>query len=128
VIDPRHFAASDRGLRLSIPKLLFAVLGAPLLWALHLSAVYFLVTLDCISAWDGGIWSVLVVTVLLGAGSVWAGWTAWSIFRRLGGEDPSAGEWEWARFLLVLGIGASVIFTAVIVLEGVSPLLAELCA
>jgi hypothetical protein len=124
MIDPRNVAATARGLGLSIPKLLFAFIGAPSIWALHLGAIYFLQTLDCITRWDGGRWSIILATLALGAASAASGWTAWRMRRGLGGAGPDA---EWARFLLVLGIGAGVLFTAVIVLEGLSPLLAPLC-
>ncbi len=126
--EHRQFAASARGLALSIPKLLFAILGAPLLWSLHLGVIYVAVTLDCISAWSGGAWAVYAATALFAAGSAGATALAWRLYRRLGGEDPAEGEREWARFLLVLGIGGGVLFTAVIVLEGLSPLFTDLCA
>lgn len=128
MIDPRQLAASDRGLRLSTPKLLVAVLGAPVLWATHLGVIYLLVTLDCITAWSGGGWAVAAATAIFAAASGAAGWTAWRLYRRLGGEDPAGDALEWVRFLLVLGIGGGVLFTAVIVLEGLSPLFTDLCA
>lgn len=128
MIDPRQVAASERGLRLSMPKLLFAVLGAPLLWSLHLGVIYVVLTVDCISGWDGGTWAVLLTTAAFAAASAAAGWVAWSMYRGLGGEDAVAGQREWARFLLVLGIGAAVMFTVVIVLEGLSPLFVDRCA
>lgn len=120
MIDSRHGP--------SIPRLLFAVLGAPVIWATHLGVIYFLQTLDCITAWDGGRRAILLATLALGAIAATAGWTAWRLHRRLGGEDVAAPERDGIRFLLVLGIGAGVLFTATIVLEGVSPLLAPLCS
>lgn len=128
MIDPRHVAASDRGLRLSMAKLLFAVLGAPVLWSVHLGVIYVVLTVDCISGWEGGTWAVLLTTAAFAAGSGLSGWVAWSMYRSLGGDDAVGGEREWARFLLVLGIGAAILFTAVIVLEGLSPLFVDLCA
>lgn len=128
MIDPRQVAASERGLRLSMPRLLFAVLGAPLLWSLHLGVIYVVLTMDCISGWDGGTWAVLLATAAFAAASAAAGWVAWSMYRELDGEDAVGGEREWARFLLVLGIGAAVIFTVAIVLEGLSPLFVARCA
>ena len=126
--DQRQVAASDRGVRLSMPKLLFAVLGSPLLWSVHLGVIYIVLTVDCISAWNGGTPAVLLITAAFAAVSGASGWVGWSMYRALGGEDPVAGEREWARFLLVVGMGAAAIFTAVILLEGVSPLLVDRCA
>lgn len=126
--EERQLAAGRRGRELSIPKLLYASLGAPVLWALHLNLSYFLLTLDCISAWEGGDWAIGLSTAIFALASAAAGWLAWRMRRRLGGRGLPGSERDWATFLLVLGIGGSVIFTAVIVLEGVSPLLADLCA
>ena len=126
--DRRQVAAGERGSEISIPKLLYAFLGAPVLWALHLNVSYFLLTLDCISTWSGGRWAIVISTILFAAASAAAGWLAWRLRRRLGGKGLPGSERDWATFLLVLGIGSSVIFTAAIVLEGVSPLLADLCA
>lgn len=128
MIDPRQFAASERGLRLSVPKLLFAVVGAPILWSLHLGVIYIVLTVDCISVWDGGSWAVLLATAGFAAAAAASGWTARSMYRRLGGDDALAGEREWARFLLIVGMGAAVIFTAAIILEGLSPLFVDRCA
>lgn len=126
--EHRQLAASQRGLGLSIPKLLFAILGAPVLWSVHLGVIYVALTLDCITTWSGGAWAVYATTALFAAGSAAATLVAWRLYRRLGGEDPLAGEREWARFLLLLGTGGGVLFTAVIVLEGLSPLFVDLCA
>ena len=124
----RHqVAAGDEGRRVSLPKLLFAVLGAPVLWSIHLGVIYLVLTIGCISPWDGGEWGVGVATVLFALASAWAGWTAWSMYREMD-PDPHHGERDWARFLLVLGIGGSILFTAVIVLEGLSPVFVAGCA
>ena len=119
-------AAGERADSVSIPRLLFGMLGAPVLWAFHLGVIYLVLTIDCISAWGGGSWGVGVATAVCAAASAWAGWVALSMYRGLG-EERAGDDREWARFLLLLGIGASVLFTAVIVVEGVSPLFVPDC-
>lgn len=128
MVDHRLVAASERGRRLSVPRLLYAVLGPPVIWGLHLAVCYFLVTLDCITAWDGGGWSVGLATALAAAGAAGAGWVAWRTWRGLGGGPLGPDEREWSRFLMVLGMAASVLFTLVILATGVAPLFVDLCA
>jgi len=125
-VNPRVIAASETGVRVSIPRLLFALLGAPILWALHLLVCYFLVTLDCITPWDGAVGAVIVATAAGAAGSVAAGRVALGI-RRGAGSGQAGDARHWLDFLALLGIGGSVLFTAVIVLTGVAPLLTRLC-
>jgi hypothetical protein len=129
--DPRIFATRGKGPVPGIPKLLFAFLGAPVLWAVHLSLSYFLVTLHCVSAWNGGVWAVSGATLAFAAGSATAGWTAWTTLRRLGRSDPDPDALpdplEWTRFLLLAGVAASALFTLVIIVQGVVPLFLSTC-
>jgi hypothetical protein len=138
MVRHRVFAGGDDGAT-PIGRLLFAFVGAPVIWALHLAASYFVVTLDCISAWNGAGWALAAITVIMAAGSATAGWTAWRMRRDLG-PDPAAGraadgitdgasdERHWLRFLLTAGLAGSVLFTVVIIAEGVAPAFVSLCA
>lgn len=118
-------AGERRGEEPALPRVLFGLLGPPVLWALHLAASYFVVTLDCVSDWSGAGWSLAVLTVLMGGGALWAGWAAWQGWRALGpGED---GEWDWDRTLLLAGVAGSLLFTLVIVAEGVAPAFVSMC-
>lgn len=139
-MDPRLFAAWP-GPRPRLPRLLFAALGAAVLWSIHLGVVYLLVTIDCISPWNGGTAAVLVATALFAAGAAASGWLAAALLRELRATadpaetGPSEGDriranpdgLEWMRFLLLVGVAAGVLFTAVIILEGLSPLLVSTC-
>lgn len=127
-MERRLFAPSEAGLEVSIPRLLFALLGAPVLWAVHLLVSYFLVTLDCITAWNGAVWSVILATVAAAAGSLAAGWVALEIRHRSRSERERPGDARhWLEFLALIGIGGSVLFTVVILLTGVAPLMTPLC-
>lgn len=119
------FSGGDTAM--SIPRLLFALLGAPVLWALHLAASYFVLTLDCISRWNGAPWALALLTLLLAGGAAVAGWTAWRDWRALGPKEADPEERHWIRFLLIAGMGASVLFTLVIIAEGVAPAFVNLC-
>ncbi len=126
-MDRRVFVAGEDGGIPPIPRLLFAFLGAPALWAVHLSLSYFLVTLDCITAWDGAVWAVIAATVACGAGSVTAGWTGWRAWSRLDRDGAGTDARDWSRFVLLAGMAASALFTLVIVAQGVAPLFLSTC-
>lgn len=126
MVDRRVFAGDEQG-RLDLLTLLFAFLGAPVLWALHLSLGYFLVTLDCITPWNGAHWALAAATALAAAGALAAGWTARRLWRRLGPARPEPDERAWRRFLLVAGMTASLLFTLVIITQGVAPYFVDLC-
>lgn len=111
----------------SVARLLFAFLGAPVLWAIHLGASYFLVTLDCATAWDGAAWAVAAATALCAAASIGAGRTAWRLRRPTPAAESDPDERGWIGFLGVAGVGGSVLFTAVIVLEGMAPYMVGMC-
>lgn len=119
-------AGRDRAV--TAATLLFAALGPPVLWATHLSLSYFLLTLDCISAWDDGPWALVLATTVFALASGAAGVVAWRARRRLGARDLPVSERDWTSFTLALGVGASILFTATIILEGLAPLLTDLCA
>lgn len=127
MVDRRIVSASEEGLRLPTRRMLVAVLGAPVIWALHLLACYFLVTLDCITPWDGGVWSTLAVTAVAAAGSGGAGWVAWSTWRGIGESTFRPDEREWRRFLMVGGMAASILFTTTILATGIAPLFVDTC-
>ena len=128
MVDERVFAASDQGHRVSNLRLLFAVLGAPVLWSIHLGVCYFLLTLDCISGWNGAGWGMAVATVLAAAGSLAAGFSGWRIWRMFRSAHIPADEREWAPFLVLVGMAASGLFTLVIVAEGVAPYFVQTCS
>lgn len=121
------FAASEREGYVSLPRVLFAALGAPVAWASHLVVCYFLVTLDCITAWDGSGWAVTIATVILAGAALAAGWVALRIRRRhVDRPDPEARG--WVDFITVIGIGGSALFAVVIVVTGLAPAFTATCA
>lgn len=125
----RHgvFAGGDDG-GTPVARLLFAFLGAPVLWALHLATVYLIVTVDCISPWNGGARAVVLATLLFAAGCGAAGWTGWRLWQRLGARPPEPPERDWIRFMLLAGMGASLLFGVAVLLEGAAPFLVRMCA
>lgn len=137
MVDPRLVDAADHPRPAKLPSLFFAVLGPPVLWALHLSLCYVLVTLDCISAWDGSTPAVAIATALFAAAALAAGWTALRLWSRRGpspqGDDDSPRDPDptdprgWFPFLLLLAIAGSVLFTAVILLTGAAPFFVPTC-
>lgn len=125
------FARYGTAARLPVAGLVTAFLGAPIVWLLHLSLVYFLVTIECETRWDHAGLAIAVATVACAAASLGCGALAWRYRRRLvhdAGRDGPRQQRPAAPFLLVIGLAASALFTAVIVLEGLSPVWGALCA
>lgn len=108
-------------------QLATAALGAPVIWALHLPAVYFLVAVGCATRWGGTDAAILVVTAVLAAASAASGWLALHWWRRLGGDGAEPGVPEVHRFLIVVGLAAAPLFTGAVVLQGLSPLFVPTC-
>jgi hypothetical protein len=114
-------------------RLLVALLGAPVAWLLHLAACYVLVALECNGGMSDAAFTavLLALTLLLAAAAAAAGYVA---FRMLPPQDRSA--WAIAgdelggreQFLAGTGLVLSAIFVLLIVLEGISPLIAPWCA
>ena len=110
--------------------LLVALLGAPVVWAVHLAVSYFLVALDCNTSWEGAHTAVLIATLLgaLAAGGVGVfAWRGWKLARanRRGNLLDTANVRE---FLALAGAALAALFAGAIVLTGVSPLFLPTCS
>ena len=123
---------------MSLPKLAFAFLGAPVLWSLHFGTIYVIDTLSCTEGWMGAGTAIIVVTVPFAALSALSGIIAWRGWRRTepdGGEAGADTEFEEMfveargreRLLLAVGMMSAVLFTLLIVFEGLAPLVTPLC-
>lgn len=112
--------------------ILFAFLGPALAWTLHFLVIYFLVALHCTTGRRDATGAVLAATVLFAAVSAAAGVVGLRAWKRERGEqgwmEAVTGGAKWSSFLLVMGILSSVLFTLLIVLEGLPPLFVPTCA
>jgi hypothetical protein len=112
-------------------QVFISFLAPPVLWALHLMISYFLVTLDCTTSWNGGGTAIALVTILLGAATAGAGLVAWRGWRRIRDEMMPGEILDPVRirgFLIFSGVLLAPPFTLMIVLAGMSPLFAPMCA
>lgn len=111
--------------------ILFAFLGPALAWTLHFLVIYFLVALYCTTGGGDVTAVILAATAVFAAVSVAAGvvgYRAWT--RERGGQgwaEAVTGGAQWSSFLLVMGVLSSVLFTLLIVLEGLPPLFVPAC-
>jgi hypothetical protein len=121
--------SSDAGPEIGTLPLLVALLGAPVVWVIHLAASYFLVALDCGSKWDGAQAAILLTTVLCAVAAGGAGVFAWGRWRRAGGrQDRHLFESAHVReFLLFSGAVLAALFAGAIVVTGIAPLFVPLC-
>jgi hypothetical protein len=115
-----------------IGVLLFALLGPPVAWSLHFLALYFLVALYCTEAWEGAGVAILVTTIAFGAVSAAAGWAAYRGWKRdteqASFEAAMAGDSGWGKFILLMGLLSSILFTFIIVAEALPPVFVPLCS
>jgi uncharacterized membrane protein YidH (DUF202 family) len=110
--------------------LLAALLGAPVVWAVHLAVSYFLVALDCNTSWEGGETAVLLATLLCALAAGGSGVVAWRWWKRARGNRrgdllDSANVQE---FLALAGAALAALFAGTIVLTGISPLFLPICS
>jgi hypothetical protein len=101
------------------------LLVPPIAWGLHTLVSYLIVTLDCLSDWNGSTTAVLIVTGAFAAASALSGFRAWRFWQDAGG--PSRDPREPRPFIFALTLAGSALFTAAILLAGSTPLLTRTC-
>jgi hypothetical protein len=109
---------------------LIALLGAPIVWVVHLAGSYFLVALDCSTSWEGAQPAVLLATVLCTLAAGGAGIFAWRGWKRVP-EGPGSDLLDSANvreFLAIAGAALGALFAGAIVLTGISPLFLPTCS
>ncbi len=109
---------------IGISVLLFAFLGSPLAWAVHFNLIYLLVALFCTTGWRGAPAAVGIATVVFLAISAAAGVVAYRQWRAHArgtrGWDTALAETSGrVSFLLLIGMISAVLFTTLILFEGV---------
>lgn len=106
----------------------FGVLGPPVIWAARLMTAYALVPRSCE---PGGLTAMNAVTLVALAGSLLAGFVAFRSWRGAGEAadgDGTAGLLAGrTRFLGFVGMLSSLLFSAVIVAEGLANLMVDPC-
>jgi len=101
--------------------LVFAIVGGPAAWVLHLLAGYGVEEAACSPAAAGtgfrhdDIWLIAVLTAALAAVAVAAAGAGWVAFRGSGTGDDARGH---RRFLGLAGLIGSGLFALIIVLVG----------
>lgn len=121
----------------SLPVLLFALLGAPVVWMLHLLLSYAAVAIDCATPWRGARIVIAVITVIAIGLSLGSGWLARRVWLRARAIDrPVDDAWDarmgerTARisFLMVAGLAMSLLFALAIVYAAIPLLFVATCA
>lgn len=105
-----------------------AALGPPIAWGLQLQIVYALLETVCSTGWH---LLLHVITLLLLAGALAAGWLAWRIWRReqfAWPSDRDGGIAGRTRFFAAAGLMSGVIFSTVIVAQWIPALALDPCS
>jgi hypothetical protein len=111
-------------------RLVLICLAAPIAWTLHLLLSYLLVTVGCGQDWPGMRVLLGLVTLVFASGALWP---AIRLLRTARG--PRLVAWlvqteqqdATPRFLVILGLLMTPIFTLAILLGGIGPLLVPVC-
>jgi hypothetical protein len=121
----------------TLPRLLFALLGAPVAWTLHFLLSYVLVGYGCSTGWGGLRAWLVVLTVASLAAAVAAGLLARRLWVRAREVDlPTDDRWDarmgerTARvsFLMVTGLAMAGLFSLAILYEAAPVLLVQPCS
>jgi hypothetical protein len=109
-----------------IATLWFAMLAGPVAWFTGLNLNYSLVRLACAK---GSLVSLHLVSALTLALAVSGGVVAWREWRRVGGGWPGEGGDPRARsrFMAVIGLMSSALFSVVILAQWVAQLILNPC-
>jgi hypothetical protein len=110
--------------------MLVALLGAPVVWVVHLAVSYFLVALDCNTRWDGARTAVLFATILAVLAAGGTGAFAWRGWKRTRGNGPDIrlDPANVREFLALAGAALAALFAVAIVLTGIAPLFLPTCS
>jgi hypothetical protein len=115
----------------STGRLLFAVVGGPIAWAVHFLGSYALVAVGCVAGWQGVRLSVGVGTVVAAGVALWATLVAWRGWRAESGSQPldeALGEPRgWFAFLMLTGVMLGAVSAFTILLEGVGSVVLPAC-
>ena len=112
-------------------SLAVGLLGAPIIWAVHLAVSYFLVALDCSTAWDGGATAITLATAVAAVAALGTGAFAWRGWKRAQGRIASGELIDPVRirgFLTLSGVLMALLFTGAIILAGISPFFLPMCS
>jgi hypothetical protein len=117
--------------------LLWALLGGPVVWGIHLLVTYVLLAYACTTGWTAGPRGVLaVISAVAVALTAWSGWVAWRWWHVARDTDrPEDDAWDarmgerTARvsFLMVVGLFSALIFGIGIVYEAITIWFVPLC-
>lgn len=119
----------------------FHLLGGPILWSAHFLASYLLVEFTCgaklrvsgpsVLGLPVLSWSVLALTLVAVLAALYVGWAAYRSWRRLEGsqetDEPGVWRLESRRFLALVGMAFSALFSLTILLGGLPVLVLGPC-
>jgi len=118
--------------RLPLWKLIVGSIGGASAWLLHLGASYLLLTIGCNENWPGI--RLILIALTIGCAAI-GSWTGLFAYRRIESMETDS---DWAitlsagmsreNFMMVVGTVSSVVFTFIILAQGVPPLFLPLCS
>lgn len=114
------------GAPLSIPLLLFVLLGPPAAWSVHLALLYFVVAAACAMGRVDILLPVAAATIVAGGISSAAGVVARRRMRTSLAEGVGQGSGS-GSLVLTMGVLGAAFFTLLILVEALPPLFLPIC-
>lgn len=112
-------------------RLLFALLGGAVAWAVHFLGSYAVAAIGCVAGWGAILESIAAGTLVLGAVAVWSTVVAWREWRRVSPGQPWLDALSeprgWFAFLMLTGVLMGAVSAFTIVLEGWGTLTLPVC-
>lgn len=121
-------------------SLFYGVLAGPVIWSLYFIIGYGYVEVACktpisgLPVWiySGAAVIVIALTVISALPIVYAAWLSYKVWRRLRNNNPPDAGTSYDpegrnRFLALLGLQTSALFTLLTVLTGTAPFFLEVC-
>jgi hypothetical protein len=105
----------------------FAFLGGPVAWTAHLLASYPLVSVACRLGSATPLHLITLSTALIAAAAALTGWVGYRRVRDAQGPAGMGDALARARFMALGGVFIGGLFTFVILVEGLPPLLHDPC-
>jgi hypothetical protein len=110
--------------------LVFAVLGGPIAWSLHLVLSYLLATVGCSTGW-AGIGPAFVMTTgffaLMSASAGIVAYREWRAIRATGASGEADFADDRTAFLMGVGMALATLFLLIVLLGGLIPLFVPYC-
>jgi hypothetical protein len=110
---------------IAVWRQIFALLGGPIIWFVHLVLSYPLVPHVCATGWTWLLHAITLVTFAVALATSWVGRQDYRVLRDIEDADRSTRR---SRFVALYGIWSGIFWAVVILAEGLPVLVIDPCS